>query len=111
MSESFGESVSADVLEGDALADLELRADLAAGYNPRFGSAILADRIRTAALEDEDGAALESCAECGETLYRGRCYAVGSCRTAERRAVRASLIRGTAASARPAAWNLGGRVD
>jgi len=71
------------------------------GYNVREGSAILADRF-----ESE----LQLC-ECGETPYRGRCHNVGECRQAERSAVRQSLVRGTAASARPAAWNLGGRVD
>lgn len=74
------------------------------GYNVREGSAMIADRIA------DTPAALEVC-ECGETLYQGRCYNVGDCRAAERRAVRASLVTGAAASARPAAWTVSGGVD
>ncbi len=76
------------------------------GYNVREGSAMLADRFAEPIAEP----AVEVC-DCGETLYRGRCHNVGACRQAERSAVRQSLQRGTAASTRPSAWNLGGRVD
>jgi hypothetical protein len=63
----------------------------------------------------EDAAALADrlpkCS-CGEILTpRGHCLNVGGCDTADRAATRSSLRRGTAASARPAAWTLGGRVD
>lgn len=78
-----------------------VRDRLAAGYDPRAGSAILADRF----------ASLPRCT-CGEILTpAGKCLNIGDCRRADRGATRASLARGTAASARPAAWNLGGRVD
>jgi hypothetical protein len=50
--------------------------------------------------------------DCGEILSpRGHCLNVGGCETADRAATRSSLRKGTAASARPAAWTLGGRVD
>lgn len=50
--------------------------------------------------------------QCGEILSpRGQCLNVGGCDTADRAATRSSLRKGTAASARPAAWTLGGRVD
>ena len=72
------------------------------GYNVRQGSRILADRF----------AALSVCAGCGDTVApSGKCLNVGDCRRADRQASRSSLARGTAASARPAAWTLGGRVD
>ena len=83
------------------------------GFNVREGSAMLAERFAVQTpfvpLEGPE-TALDVC-DCGETRYRGRCHNVGECRQAERSAVRQSLVRGTAASARPAAWNLGGRVD
>ncbi len=84
------------------------------GYNVREGSAILADRFAEFELEEHGRPSfvepLDVC-DCGETRYRGRCHNVGACRQAERSAVRQSLQRGIAASARPAAWNLGGSVD
>lgn len=50
--------------------------------------------------------------DCGEILSpRGHCLNVGGCDTADRQATRGSLSRGAAASARPSAWTLGGRVD
>lgn len=77
---------------------LEIRT----GYEIREGAQILADRI----------AELAPCAGCGETLPpNGKCQNVGDCRRADRSASRASLTRGSARSARPAAWTLGGRVD
>lgn len=72
------------------------------GYRIRAGAAILADRFSD----------LPTCADCGDTLSpRGQCLQVGTCRRADRSASRSSLTRGAAASARPAAWSLGGRVD
>lgn len=54
---------------------------------------------------------LPHCA-CGEILTpRGVCLNVGDCPSADRTASRQSLRRGRAASAAPAAWSLGGRVD
>ena len=82
-------------------------SEVRTGFNVREGSAILAERFE---LASETVIEVDIC-DCGETRYRGRCHNVGACREAERSAVRQSLQRGTAASARPAAWNLGGRVD
>ena len=113
-----------------------MSVDVITGYNVREGSAILAERLQERtdqaaaakylarsgdpmqelAPDDVEGRAiladlrLDIC-DCGETRYRGRCHNVGACRDAEKGAVRQSLSRGTAASARPSAWNLGGSVD
>lgn len=52
------------------------------------------------------------CGACLETLDpHGRCLNVGACLESHTAAARPSLRRGAAASARPAAWTLGGRVD
>lgn len=74
------------------------------GYSIAEASAMIAERI----AERE----LATCGECGEVLSpRGHCLSVGACSRADRQASRQSLRRGAAASARPAAWTLGGRVD
>lgn len=71
------------------------------GYEIREGSAILADRFAELAI-----------CSCGETITpAGKCLNVGACNRADRQATRGSLARGTAASSRPSAWNLGGMVD
>jgi len=54
---------------------------------------------------------LAICGECGTVTYRGKCLAVGMCRSADRAASRQSLRRGRAASSAPAAWSASGRVD
>ncbi|MDF2751707.1 MAG: hypothetical protein K0S82_89 [Gaiellaceae bacterium] len=81
---------------------------LRTGYEIREGAAMIAARV--AAADHSVRVDVDLC-ECGETRYRGRCYNVGGCRDAERAGSAQSLRRGSAASAAPAAWNLGGRVD
>lgn len=76
--------------------------ELRTGYEVRAGAAILADRFQD----------LPTCGHCGDVLTpAGKCLNVGTCRTADRQASRQSLRRGAAASARPSAWTIGGRVD
>ena len=90
----------------DMSAILPLTRDTSTGYNIREGGAMLAARF-----EEGHSVAVDNLCGCGETLYRGRCYNVGACRDAERSSSAQSLRRGAAASAAPAAWSLGGRVD
>jgi len=49
------------------------------------------------------------CGDCGETLYAGRCLAVGQCETADTAATRGAAR--TSAKYRPAAWTFAGGVD
>jgi hypothetical protein len=81
---------------------------LRTGYNIAEGSAMIAERIETAERIAET---LPSCSACSEVLFDGRCLNIGECHRAHRTASAQSLRRGTAASTRPAAWTLGGRVD
>jgi len=82
-------------------------SEVRTGYNVREGATMLAARV----APELEPAVIGAICDCGETMYRGRCYNVGACRDAERSAVRGSLVRGTAASVRPSAWTIGGRVD
>lgn len=75
---------------------------------PIGGTSMIADALTPTHEVARD---LATC-RCGETLPpSGRCQNVGTCADADRNASRSSRIRGTAASARPQAWTLGGRVD
>lgn len=57
------------------------------------------------------------CADCGETLYDGRCMNAAGCLTAGRQASRGGATRKFERGAvsgpmfAPRAWTLGGRVD
>lgn len=83
------------------------------GYNIRQGSAILAERaaeVQPVWLYGPGGRLI--ICQCGETVPpAGHCQNVGTCTAADKAATRQSLSRGTAASARPAAWQGSGRVD